>query len=149
MLPFKKKGFGIVAVVMLLLFISIAAVAIFPSILPQRSQEASKETMDKLALLEVAITRFTADHAGTPPTTLDDLVTSSGPTCAAEQDEISSQYRKLQGWCGPYVDRLISQNPDDFKRDGWGNDFQWTPSTLKSCGPNLSCGDADDITRSL
>ena len=143
----KCQGFSFISVIFLILFLSISTVAIFSKMKPSNDVNATRNTIDKMKILEAAIVRYTAD-VGAKPTTLDALIARTTESACAP-DPVT---RKLIGWCGPYIDIPIQQNNLDYKTDGWGVLFQLLPippgppTTLKSCGPNLSCGDGDDIT---
>ena len=49
-----------------------------------------------------------------------------------------------KGWRGPYISTL----EPNWNKDAWGIALVYSSVTrsLKSCGPNKVCGDADDIT---
>lgn len=48
-----------------------------------------------------------------------------------------------RGWAGPYIDSSLSY----WSQDAWGTNLVYSSSlrTITSCGPNLTCGNADDI----
>ena len=86
---------------------------------------------------------------GSTPTALADLVTKPGALLDCSVDFVpgSGTYRERLNWCGPYVDQMFDDAPDDYKTDSWGTEFDYDTGGLKlsSCGPNTTCGDADDI----
>lgn len=151
-LRFNNKGFSFLAVVMLLFAAVLAATVIFIAINPTRSTAALKQTADKARLLRIALADFRKNHGGASgawPTSLGYLTaTDGGAACAFDNTITSPTYLTLQGWCGPYVDVVFSNLPNDFQTDGWGINFTFSSSTgvLTSCGPDLTCGTSDDIT---
>jgi type II secretory pathway pseudopilin PulG len=76
------------------------------------------------------------------PSTLTDLVTQPvAGTCAATYNPFNQQ-----GWRGPY----LSTTDNTWNRDAWGTAFVYFSAgpparTLRSCGPDLTCGTSDDI----
>ena len=75
-------------------------------------------------------------HMAAIPTALNDLsVQGTKPA----YDPINKS-----GWNGPYVDIRVA----DWDFDAWGRSYQYTSATrtIRSCGPNGTCGDADDIS---
>ena len=78
-------------------------------------------------------------HCGGLPVDLKDLVEMPGDgICASPYDPMTRQ-----GWRGPYV----SGTAAELAVDVWGTalDYQPGSKSLRSCGPNLICGDGDDI----
>lgn len=79
----------------------------------------------------------------TLPTSLNDLIAMpAAGTCAAAYDPFTKR-----GWRGPY----LSTTEPTWDKDGWGTALQYFNAgpparTLRSCGPDLICGNADDIT---
>ena len=107
--------------------------------------------MNKAAVLRAAINAYVLNHggaSGTNPPTLSSLVTTDGVACTTDNTAAHSTYLTLQGWCGPYIDQIFTQALNDYETDGWGTLFQYNNSTavIKSCGPNRTCGDSDDIS---
>ena len=110
-------------------------------------------TNDRMAALKNAIVgdpRFFAEgkytkqgyesHCLGLPSTLTDLVTMPGAgTCSVVYDPFPKH-----GWRGPYV----SNTNSNWSLDGWGTTIQYNSATrtLLSCGPNLICGNGDDIS---
>jgi prepilin-type N-terminal cleavage/methylation domain-containing protein len=82
-------------------------------------------------------------HCLAPPSTLTDLITEpTSGACAAVYDP----YQKV-GWRGPYV----SGGSTTWNQDAWGTAFQYfvvgpPARTIRSCGPDLTCGTSDDIS---
>jgi prepilin-type N-terminal cleavage/methylation domain-containing protein len=74
-------------------------------------------------------------QVGSVPTSLTDLVAQGGfPSY--------NPFTK-SGWRGPYVSTLEA----NWDKDGWGTSIQYSAGgrTLTSCGPDLTCGNGDDI----
>lgn len=141
-----QKGFAMIALMIFLIITSLASVTGWSMQTASREQDAVHQTDVKKKLLLEAIDRYQADHAGTAPTALVDLVTTTGAACAADTNNLSATYRTLQGWCGPYLDRAFTGDPSDYKTDGWGTEFDYNGVNLKSCGPNKTCGNGDDLS---
>jgi type II secretory pathway pseudopilin PulG len=141
-----KSGFAMIALMIFILITSLASVTGWSLQTASRAQDAVHQTDIKKKLLLDAIDRYQSDHAGVAPADLDDLVTTTGAACAADTNNLSGTYRSLQGWCGPYIDRAFSGDPADFKTDGWGTEFDYDGINLKSCGPNKTCGNGDDLS---
>lgn len=121
----------------LTLSISVALVMLQPA----ATADATTRTIAKIAALKVAVARYRS-FAGSAPTSLDALVNPpAGATCAPDVNPSSATFRQLRGWCGPYVPTEFG---DNFMRDAWGTLLNFT-TTIRSCGPNRSCGDGDDI----
>jgi hypothetical protein len=108
---------------------------------PQNTVTAVAATQRQLDTVSAAIARYKADTGAAPPN-LNALVTRTGANCAPDLDPSSPTFRALRGWCGPYLEQAIG---DLFQRDGWGQVLQFDGTVLKSCGPNRTCGDGDDI----
>ena len=132
-----------VLVIVLGVFTSLVMVSMDTTV----SNQAMQETIGKMDSLQKAIAKFKADSAtSSRPTNLADLVTTTGAPCTAV-----TATSKMQGWCGPYLEVIVSNNSTDYATDGWGTTFSWTSGTgvLTSLGPNKAVGGGDDITRTL
>lgn len=151
-LPFEfsgEHGFGLMQVVFIMLAVAItASVAVMNSASSERSASPNL-TYQRMDQIKEAVTRYRADGNGNPPT-LDALVTAPGgaTACAPDTNPASANFRKLRGWCGPYLNREAAGS-DLTKRDGWKSLLQYNGTTLVSCGPNRTCGDGDDIATTL
>ena len=145
----SQSGFALFLVLVLMVIASIASLS--GSILqtPMKETRAMKATNDKRDVLLTAIARFKSDNGGSAPATLDELVTTTGTPCAADNNPLSATYRQLQGWCGPYVDRIFTGAPDEYKTDGWGVTFSYDGATLTSCGQDKTCGNGDDLADAI
>jgi competence protein ComGC len=149
----NQDGFGLLAMVFLILTISISVITFMTVINPSTLTRKNVDTTNKAAILRSAVQSYRFSHggaSGTIPPTLDSLVTTDAVPCVMDNTPASSTYLYLQGWCGPYVDRVFVENSADFKKDGWGTLFSFNAGTsvITSCGPNLSCGDGDDLVYS-
>lgn len=146
-----EQGFGLLSMVFVILTLSIASVSVMTLINPSMVSGQNRETVLKAATLRSAITSYKFSHGGatgTNPTTLDDLSTTDAVACVLDNAPTNTTYQFLQGWCGPYVDQVFSQNLNDFKTDGWGTAFSYNAGTavITSCGTDKSCGGVDDLT---
>lgn len=145
----EQDGFSFIGVMLVVLILSITTATLVTLVQPAFKTRELKVTLDRVALLRPAIADYIQNHGTlTPPPTLDDLVTTDGTACVAISDPNQGiTYLTLQGWCGPYIDVIFTQNLSEFKTDGWGTLFVFVPATqiIRSCGPNRICGDADDL----
>lgn len=122
-----------------------AAVFITMMMIPTAANRQVKETRTKGLALRAAIKIYQAQRA-VNPATLDVLVTpEAGQPCNMQNADINS---KLQGWCGPYLDRVFVENANDYKTDGWAQTFQYDSvgDVITSCGPDRVCGTGDEIS---
>lgn len=145
----SDEGIGFIGLLFIILISSLGTVMVVMVMTSSRSTEQSVNTQKKVDALLVGIRRYLANHDGTTyPPTLDSLVTTDGSTCAPEQSPADPMYLTLQNWCGPYVDIQFAEASTDYKTDGWGTTFTYNSGTgaVTSCGPDRTCGNADDIT---
>ena len=148
--PFKthsESGVGLISMMLVILSIALAAATVVAMISPSLMTRRNQETEEKLSLLKSAITKYSEDHAGGYPVALELLRDDEGIPCEIDNDPASDTYLMLQGGCGPYVDQVYVEYPDQFQTDGWGTKFNYVPATGKatSCGPDLTCGNGDDL----
>lgn len=142
----SESGFSFMGLLVLVLMLSLFTGSLFMVVGPSQQVGQADNTFKKADEIVAALKKYKAEHANAAPTTLDALVTLTGPACTMDTVTSSPTYRKFQGWCGPYLDRPISQDPNSFKTDGWGTVFQYDTVTLRSCGSDRTCGNADDLT---
>ncbi|MBF0299908.1 MAG: hypothetical protein HQK51_14375 [Oligoflexia bacterium] len=148
----SKSGFSYVSLIMLVASIGISATAIIAVMGPNILKKKIDETNKKMDRIEQAIILYKTHRLGIPPATLENLLTTDGVVCAVDTNMSSPTYRKLLGWCGPYVNIVFVGMETEYKLDGWGIAYEYGVDaqngvSLKSCGPNLICGDSDDIVR--
>lgn len=145
----SERGFGLIQVVFIMLAVAITASVAVMNTTSRESSAGSTETYGRMDKIRAAATLYRAHGNGTPPS-LDSLTTPppGAAACAPDTAPASATFRQLRGWCGPYLEREAS-GTDLLKRDGWRTLMEYTGTTLRSCGPNRTCGDADDITTSL
>ncbi len=147
----SEQGFGLLSMVIVILTLSISAITVMTVINPSALTRQSRDTALKAATLRSAIQAYQFSHGGitgTNPPTLIDLSTTDGVACLMDNTPTNNTYQLLQGWCGPYIDQVFSQNLNDYKTDGWGTAFNYDAITtiIKSCGIDKTCGGADDLT---
>lgn len=145
----SERGFGLIQVVFIMLAVAIAASVAVMNTTSRESSAGSTETYARMDKIRAAAALYRAHGNSTPPS-LDALTTppSGAAACAPDTAPASATFRQLRGWCGPYLEREAA-GTDLLKRDGWRTLMEYTGTTLRSCGPNRTCGDADDITTSL
>jgi type II secretory pathway pseudopilin PulG len=140
----NQNGFTFVGLILIIISLSLFSAAIFFAIPPSASTRSVQITEESGATLVVALKKYKRDNKQLPPS-LAGLVTTSGTPCVIDTAPASSTYKQLSGWCGPYLDLAIASDPGGYQRDGWGVNFSYDGINLKSCGPDLTCGTADDI----
>ncbi len=133
------------SVLIVVVILSITLTTSYLATQPVSQANNSQLTLTRLDTLRTAILNYRYHNNNANPATLDVLVTPGAPACTVNTNTSSPSYKQLQGWCGPYLLRAVQEDPNEFKRDGWGILIQLSPTTLISCGKNLICGDADDI----
>ena len=142
-----RRGFSLISVMLVILSISLAAVMVLALVPPSILTGRTIQTRERLIDIKGAIQKYYDDHGGFYPVLLDLLMLDEGIPCEVDNDSSSPTYQKLQGWCGPYLDSIFAEDPNDFQTDGWGTLFDYDPVTgaIKSCGPDQSCGNGDDL----
>jgi hypothetical protein len=146
-----EAGIGFVGMMFVVLVSSLGAVMVVMLLTSGRATSQNAATQKKATVLLAAINRYKTHRAGASwPASLDRLVTTDGTACAADTSSVSATWRTIQGWCGPYVDVPFSSGAaaNDFKTDGWGTTFTYAAATgvVTSCGPDRTCGNADDLS---
>lgn len=139
----SSMGFTLISVLLIILAMGAFSTALFVSIAPSIKAGQVSLTYQRADVLQAAIKVYKM-HNPSAPLTLGALVTPTATPCSVDINTASATYRKLRGWCGPYVDQTIAA-VSDFQIDGWGTIFQYNQVTIVSCGPNFVCGDGDDI----
>lgn len=143
----SENGIGLIHVLFFLLLITLTLAVSVSLLEPAQNASATSQTQEKLDQLKAAITRYRGDSGSNPPN-LDALVTQTGAACSADTNPSSSTFKKLKGWCGPYMRQEFSGSIS-YKQDGWNSLLQYNGTTIVSCGENRNCGDTDDISITL
>ncbi len=138
---------GMLSVVMLLLFVTVTVTVSISLMEPQQRAGNVDSTIQKMEVIKKAVGKYRTD-SGSNPANLDQLISQAGGSCAPDLNPTSSTFRKLRGWCGPYLSLDFSTG-DLHKRDSWGSLFSYDGINLRSCGANKVCGDTDDIVLAL
>ncbi len=142
-------GFGLVQVLFIVAALAISASVILMSNPAAQRSAGPDLSYRRMDAVKDAVARYRADGNGTPANLAALSAAPTGAiTCAPDTNPASATFRKLRGWCGPYLlrDTMGSDLPN---RDGWNTLLQYNGTTLTSCGPNRVCGDGDDITATL
>ncbi len=139
-----QDGFTLLSVLMIILAMGLFSAGLFVSIAPSIKAQQVSLTYQRADVLQAAIRKYKLHNPGAP-TTLTDLVVATATPCTVDGNTASATYRSLRGWCGPYVDQTMTVT-NDYQTDGWGKPFTYNQVTIVSCGPNLACGDSDDIS---
>ena len=138
----QQQGFTLIEILMVVALIAIVSAIALPNFIDFRDDAKKAVTQDRMSSLRGAITGDTApnkigylSHMGSPPPTLSDLVTKG---TQPNYDPINKT-----GWNGPYVDSTVI----DWNKDAWGTAYQYSAASrsIRSCGQNKTCGDADDL----
>lgn len=151
-----RNGFTLIEMLLVSLLLSVLSAVAVMSYKSFSSDARSAVTLQKLNVLKAAIigdARFVSAGKATQvgyetnclglPSSLTDLITQPGAgTCSSAYNPYTQQ-----GWRGPY----ISTTDPNWNKDGWGNTIQYFSAgpparTLRSCGPDGVCGNADDIS---
>lgn len=135
------SGFTLLEILMAIALVAIVSAVALPRFVDFRGDAKIAVTTERMASLRSAITGSNGktgylSHMGAAPSTLADLVTQGTKPAYDPINKI--------GWNGPYVDSTVT----GWDKDAWGTTYQYTSGTrtLKSCGPNATCGDADDVS---
>lgn len=132
-----------IEILMAVALIAIVSAVALPRFIDFRTDARRAVTSERLAALRTAITGDSSSgkigylsHMGAVPTALTDLTTIG-------TKPVYNPINK-NGWNGPYVDGNVT----GWNLDGWGTAYQYTAATrtIRSCGANATCGDADDLT---
>lgn len=130
----RPSGFTLLEILMAVALVAIVSAVALPRFIDFRSDASAAVTTERMATLREALRKFTSNMAA-PPAALTSLVTQGTQPAYDPINKV--------GWSGPYVDGTVS----GWNADGWGTAYQYTSATrtLRSCGPNKTCGDADDL----
>lgn len=146
----SESGFTVVEILMVILLVGIISTVAIPQFIDFSDEASGTVTQERLVALKTAIIGDAraissqgqylqpgfVNHLGTLPASLNDLrVQGTYPSYDA--------FRKT-GWRGPYISTTVP----DWNLDGWKVPLQYsaTTRTIRSCGPDKTCGSSDDIT---
>jgi prepilin-type N-terminal cleavage/methylation domain-containing protein len=152
----SSAGFTLVEILMVIMLVGILttmAISGFHDFSSDARTVVTRERLNSIKAALVGDARFVSAgtftkpgyeaHCLGSPTSLSDLVTMPGAgVCATAYDPFTKR-----GWRGPYVDGTVA----NWNADGWSTPFEYfsvgpPARTLRSCGPDLTCGTADDIS---
>lgn len=146
--------------IMMTLIMMVAAMYVTVALFDIRGtvdQERLYKTKKHVTYLQNAIADYRLNNPSNPIANFDHLVAqpSGMSSCFLSYSSNFVTMQRPKGWCGPYLDTsLFLGTTTAYKEDAWGtvfslssvlNDGAYT-YTITSCGENLACGDADDIT---
>jgi prepilin-type N-terminal cleavage/methylation domain-containing protein len=142
----RPSGFTLIEILMVITLVAVLSAVALPQFIDFRDDARSAVTRDRLNSFRSSIlgdpgTGRTGylTHFGSPPPSLNALIVRGA-------QPVYNPVTKI-GWNGPYVDGTVP----DWDRDAWGTALVYSGATrtLRSCGPNRSCGDGDDLTISF
>lgn len=151
-----RSGFTLVEIMMAILLLSILATIGITQFTDFSKDARTVVTTEKLMALKTAIMgdpqfqaggEFTKQgyqsHCTAPPAALVDLITMP---VAGICTTVYNPFLK-SGWRGPYV----STTDALWNVDAWGTTLEYYVTgpparTIRSCGPDKTCGTTDDIT---
>ena len=137
-----------IEMIMVIVVVSFLGVLFFPQFLDFRSEAKDAVTRARLKELREAISgnsQAISSSRYSNPGFEQDI--GSVPTSLTELTVIGaySTYDPFSktGWRGPYIDSSV----DGWDEDAWGTAYDYNSGarTITSCGPDLSCGNGDDI----
>lgn len=134
-----------ISALFLIVILSVSVMTAFVSVTPIAESNFASLTIQRLETLKTAVNTYETHNSGTGPASLTNLITTTGTACTVDTNIASGTYKKLRGWCGPYIDRPLQQDPDSYRTDAWGTLIQYSSTQLRSCGPNRVCNDGDDL----
>jgi prepilin-type N-terminal cleavage/methylation domain-containing protein len=134
MLSMRPSGFTLLEILMAVALVAIVSAVALPNFIDFRGDAKAAVTKDRMTSLRDGITKFISNRAAAPSALTDLTAKGAQPN----YDPITNV-----GWNGPYVDGTVP----GWNLDGWDTAYQYTAATrtLRSCGPNKACGDADDL----
>ncbi|MDH7499932.1 MAG: prepilin-type N-terminal cleavage/methylation domain-containing protein [candidate division NC10 bacterium] len=155
-----ERGFTLIEVILVIVLLGILAAVAVNVITNAASQARFDETRKEMESLRMAIIGnadlvnegirsdfgFVGD-IGRLPATLEELVNQGS---LPAWDSTTGM-----GWHGPYIQVNFQENPDDYKKDAWGNAYTYASATgvITSLGADGAAGgggfDADFSTNDL
>ena len=153
----NTSGLTFISIMILMIFFAAAIATIVVVAQPAVTTYREDLTEKRFAALKIAVSRFKTDSGGSWPANLDLMVNQGNqPACAIDTNSANSAntWRKLRGWCGPYIDLPYSSDGSSYLTDGYGTNFVYNSGngSVQSCGKDRVCGgasSADDRTLSF
>ncbi len=143
-----KTGAGLLSLLLVIVSISLAASVVIAIVGPGVFSRNTRDTMERAHRIRSALNRYAQHNAGSYPANLTLLASGDSTTCALVNNPASPYHGTLQGWCGPYLFSEFSENPDGYRKDGWGTIFAYPGGgpTIQSAGPDRQWGTSDDLS---
>lgn len=133
-----------IEILMVIILLGIVSAIALPQFIDFRGEAKEAVTKSRMASLREAIVGSSGktgylSHMSASPAALSDLVNRG-------TKPVYDPINKM-GWNGPYIDSSVT----GWDSDAWGIPYEFsnTSRSIKSCGPNTVCGDADDIVVSF
>ncbi|HWR82579.1 MAG TPA: hypothetical protein VN285_04700 [Candidatus Deferrimicrobium sp.] len=126
------RGFTLIEIVLLIVVAGILSTVAFRTILTISESAKTEETKQELETLAYAVT-------GNPELQNNGIRTNLGyvgdvGAMPASLDALHSNPGGYSTWNGPYIENRFTQVTDDYKRDAWGNLYQYSGVTITSTG---------------
>jgi general secretion pathway protein G len=133
----RRRGFTLMEILLVLAILVVLGSMVSLGYVKIQQEANKKAARAQITLLEGAVNTYIID-VGTPPSTLNDLVTAP--------PDLANPLK----WTGPYLDKQA------LPTDPWNQQFQYEvtdPANAKfriwSNGPDLQPGSSDDISTTL
>jgi prepilin-type N-terminal cleavage/methylation domain-containing protein len=128
----KNGGFTLVELILVIIIIGIVASVAFKSMLPAVRTAREEATMTEMENLARAI-------VGNPALVSDGVRTDFGyvgdvGSLPPDLDALVANPGGYSTWKGPYIMSDFAEDPDDFKRDAWGNPYTYSGVIISSTG---------------
>ena len=162
----NRKGFTLIEIIIVLGILAILMGIAVPVVYRQLASSAEQATKSEMENLKKALigdptkiqngvrTDFGAlgDWGGLLPS-LEALVEAQTPTWSYDKEK-----KVGAGWNGPYISETFSEERNEYKLDGWGNEYAYSTEDytnekgelvdgkIVSYGPDTAEGGGDDLT---
>jgi hypothetical protein len=140
----RQSGLGLISVLVLIVGIGVIVAVAAPIAIILIQEARFRATLHEMRILSEAIALYHPDErggfgfvgdVGRLPTSLRELV---------ENYNLLPAWSVITGigWQGPYIERGFAEDPDAFRRDGWGNFYLYSPATgaITSLGSDGAIG---------
>jgi prepilin-type N-terminal cleavage/methylation domain-containing protein len=128
----KNEGFTLVELILVIIIVGIVASVAFKSMLPAVKSAREEATMMEMENLARAI-------VGNPGLVSDGIRTDFGyvgdiGSLPPDLDALVVNPGGYSTWKGPYIMSGFVEDPDDYKKDAWGNLYTYAGVSISSTG---------------